>query len=108
MTDDQDCYVSEFEKYDDRHYAEKHLDTLSLLQLIQRFDKSIDHKTGDITNREDYWNCLTAIRNTLSLVTCEEINKAISNLLAKIDKLEARFRNHRHEMTKNYSSKAEF
>lgn len=108
MSEKLEYFVPEIEDYDDRQYAQKNLDPLSLIQLIERFSKSVDHKTGDILNAEDYWNCLTAIRNLLNIVTNENINKAIDNILRRIEKFEARFRNHRHDLSRNFCGKAEY
>ena len=106
--DESSCYVLDIEKYNDLHYAREKLDKLNLLDLIKRFSKSADDETGDIINQKDYWNCLTAIRNLLCVVTAEEINKAHRGILAKIDKLEARFRNHRHDYSKTFTGRAEY
>lgn len=108
MTDDSKCFVPEYGKYEDRHYAEKNLDKLSLLELIKRFDKSYNRETGDITNGEDYWNCQTAIRNLLRLTEPETINKALSKILDRMDKIEAHLRNHRHDYSKTFTGKAEY
>ncbi len=108
MTDDSECFVPEFEKYDDRHYVEKELDPLSLVELIKKWDKSYDHKTGNIIDEKDYWNCLTAIRNLIRVATPEDINKALSNILKRMDKIEAHLRNHRHDYSKTFTGKAEY
>ena len=108
MPDDAKCFVPEYEKYEDRHYAEKNLDALCLIELIKRFDKSYNRETGDITSAEDYWNCLTAIRNLIRITEPEAINKALSNILERMDKIEAHLRNHRHDYSKTYTGKAEY
>lgn len=102
-------YVAEEEKYDDINYVRKELDNLTLAQLIERWDASWEHDgSGNLINEEDYWNCATAIRNRLNIARHDTINEALDVILKKIEHLEAKFRNHRHEKEKSFTAKPEW
>jgi len=78
---------------------------VTLQQLWARYDAST--KADKIIN-DDYWDVPLVIASIFSIPKPEDINNSIEKLLDKIDNLEAKLRNHRHDTSKTYSSKPDF
>lgn len=74
-------------------------------ELLQRYSGSVK---GEKIISEDYWDIPLVIASVFSIPRAEDINKSIENILSKIDSLEAKFRNHRHETGRTYSAKPEY
>lgn len=108
MTDETQYYVPEYEALEDRKYAEKILEKCTLEGLVKRFSESVDKETGDIKRMKDYWDGQKALRNELGVPSRENVNKAIGAILDRIERLEARLRNHRHDFSKTFTGKAEY
>ncbi len=77
---------------------------VTLQELIVRYDKSLK---GDTIINDDYWDIPLILADRFGLVRIEDINKSIEELYQITDHLDAKFRNHRHEMSKNFSGKPE-
>ena len=106
MPKEESPYITDYEDFDNKEYG-KELEKLSFEQLLARFDQSVDAE-GTILSKKDYWNCPIEIRNRLQTAKAENINSAIAVILKKIDKLETKFRKHRHNNTESYGGKAEY
>jgi hypothetical protein len=78
---------------------------ISLQQLWNRFSASVDK---DKVSNDDYWDIPLVIASLFNIPKAEDINDSIEKLLDKIDNIEAKLRNHRHDTTKTYSAKPEF
>lgn len=78
---------------------------ITLQELIRRYDLSI--KADKVVN-DDYWDIPIVLRDKFGVVKIEDANKSIEDICEKIDVLEAKLRNHRHETGKTFSAKAEF
>jgi hypothetical protein len=78
---------------------------LSPVVLLERFAKSVK---GDKVLNADYWDIPIVFHDILAIPDTEEINKSIDMLFEKIEHLEAKLRNHRHDTTKTFSAKPEF
>jgi hypothetical protein len=78
---------------------------ITLAELIDRYDKSVK---GDKVVSDDYWDIPIVLRDKFGVVRIQDANKSIEDICNKIDALEAKLRNHRHDTTKLFSSKAEF
>jgi len=100
-------YVEEYPENEDKEYTQKVLSKLSFLQMLELYSKSLD-KNGNIVDEKAYWNTQNEIRNRLSVCTVEQINKTISEILERIEKVEAHLRNHRHDYSKTFTGKAEY
>jgi len=101
-------YVTDWEELESRKFAEE-LSKLTVSELLERFDESAD-KGGDgkILNSDDYFEIPKEIRNRLSVPSVENVNAAVKIVLKQLEKLEAKFRNHRHEKEKSYTAKPEW
>jgi hypothetical protein len=78
---------------------------ITLQELIKRYDAS--QKDDKVIN-DDYWDIPIVLRDKFGVAKIEDVNKSIEDICEKIDVLEAKLRNHRHDTTKTYSAKAEF
>ena len=78
---------------------------VTLNDLWKRYDAS--QKQDKILN-DDYWDIPMVIASIFHIPKAEDMNNSIEKLLDRIDNLEAKLRNHRHDTTKTYSAKAEF
>ena len=78
---------------------------ITLQQLWNRFSASV--KDDKVLN-DDYWDIPLVIASIFNIPKAENINDSIEKLLDKIDNLEAKFRNHRHETGKTFSAKPEY
>lgn len=80
---------------------------LPLKTLIERYDKSQTHgEQGDVLN-DDYWDIPLIFQDLLHFANANEVNKALTSVEKRIEQVEAKLRNHRHE-NKSFSAKAEF
>lgn len=78
---------------------------VTLQGLLARYDAS---QKGDKIINDDYWDIPIVIASIFHIPKAEDINNSIEKLLNRIDNLEAKLRNHRHETSKIYGAKAEF
>ncbi len=78
---------------------------VTLQDLLKRFDAS--QKADKIIN-DDYWDIPMVIASIFHIPKAEDMNNSIEKLLDRIDALEAKLRNHRHDTTKQFSAKPEF
>jgi len=83
--------------------GDQRVDTERLQDLIKKHDESFNDETGDLINPEVYWASKQQIRAVLGVPSVEAINEAIKALLKRIEELERKFENHRHDLTKIYS-----
>lgn len=78
---------------------------VTLNDLWKRYDAS--QKADKIIN-DDYWDIPLVIASLFHIPFAENINNSIEKLLDKIENMEAKFRNHRHETGKTFSAKPEY
>jgi hypothetical protein len=78
---------------------------VTLQDLFQRYDAS---QKGDKIINDDYWDIPLIVSSIFNIPKAEDINNSIEKLLDRLDTLEAKLRNHRHDLNKTFSSKAEF
>lgn len=78
---------------------------VTLQELIKRYDASVK---GDTILNNDYWDIPIVLRDKFDVVRIEDANESIEAICKKIDDLEAKFRNHRHETGKTFSAKPEY
>lgn len=78
---------------------------ITLNDLFKRYDASQEE---DKILNDDYWDIPIVIASIFHIPKAEDINNSIQKLLDRIDNLEAKLRNHRHDTTKQFSAKPEF
>lgn len=78
---------------------------LTLHELWQRYSASVK---GDKVINNDYWDIPLVVSSIFDIPSAKDINNSIEKLLNRLDILEAKLRNHRHDTTKSYSAKPEF
>jgi len=78
---------------------------VTLQELWTRYDAS---QKGDKIINDDYWDIPIVVSSIFHWPKAEDINNSIEKLLDRIDNLEAKLRNHRHDTTKQFSAKPEF
>lgn len=83
------------------------VNTEKLQELIKKHDESFDDKTGDLLNSKVYFASKQQIRATIGAASVEAVNESIKALLERIEELEEKFKNHRHELSKTYSGRPE-
>jgi len=78
---------------------------ITLDELWKRFSAGIK---GDKVINNDFWDVPLVISAIFNIPKAEDINDSIEAILDKIDNLEAKFRNHRHETGKTFSARPEY
>ena len=78
---------------------------VTLEQLIARFDAS---QNKDRIINDDYYDIQIVLRDKFSVVSIQDANKSIKAICEKLEQLESKFRNHRHETGRTYSAKPEY
>jgi len=79
------------------------VNTERLQDLIKKHDESFDSETGNLLNAKVYFASKQQIRAALGVPSTDAVNDAIEALLKRIEELERKFENHRHDLTKIYS-----
>lgn len=109
---DQIEYVPEEPNYDKLQGKERNLINelldLPLKDIIERWDKSQSHGDDGKVLNDDYWMIPIALRNIFNLPKTQDINESIKSIKEAIDALDAKLRNHRHNLNETYSAKPEF
>ena len=78
---------------------------VTLHDLWKRYDAS---QEGDKILNDDYWDIPIVIASLFHIPKAEDIIDSIEKLLDRLDALDAKLRNHRHDTTKTFSAKPEF
>ena len=78
---------------------------ITLATLWQRWSASV---SKDKVLNDDYWDIPLVVASIFHIPFAEDMNNSIEKLLDKIENLEAKFRNHRHETGKTFSAKPEY
>lgn len=78
---------------------------LTLATLWQCWSASIK---GDKVLNDDYYDIPLVVASIFHIPYAEDINNSIEKLLDRLDNIEAKLRNHRHETGKTFSAKPEY
>lgn len=79
-----------------------------IMELLKRWSESQTYSEDGAIVNDDYWDIPIYLREQLSVPKVADVNNSIKTIIEAIDALDAKLRNHRHELDKIYSAKPEF